>query len=291
MATSNLGNPDANGTIAGGFGKGERSDEFFYPYAMKIDQRDGFMIIADWGNHRIVRWDPRQTQGRTIAGGNGQGSNMNQLSCPTDLLIDYQNNSLLISDRGNRRIVRWSLDAGVREGEVVLQDIDCWGLAFDDSRNLYVSDTRNHQVKQYKIGSANAKVVAGIGGHGKAQDQLDYPTYIFVRGNKDLYVADTNNLRVLNFKLDEQKVEVVARGYPRGLFVDNRGAVYLADYGNRRLVRWLANQEAKLIFPLEGGTQKEIDGVYSPWNVSQDANGQLYVLDHSSHRIHRVAMA
>ena len=64
-----------------------------------------------------------------------------ELNHPTDVLIDKETNSLFIADRENRRVVRWSRRQETTQGEVIDDNIGCWGLAMDHQRYLYVSDT------------------------------------------------------------------------------------------------------------------------------------------------------
>ncbi|CAF4518762.1 unnamed protein product, partial [Rotaria magnacalcarata] len=69
------------------------------------------------------------TNGQVVAGGNGAGSGLNQLSLPTDVLIDKDTDSLIICDGGNQRVVRWSRRSGTTQGEVLVNNIACYGLA------------------------------------------------------------------------------------------------------------------------------------------------------------------
>lgn len=64
------------------------------------------IIIADWRNHRIVEWRKDESEGRIVAGGNGEGERLDQLSRPTDVVVDKQTGSLIICDRGNERVLR-----------------------------------------------------------------------------------------------------------------------------------------------------------------------------------------
>ncbi|CAF4767401.1 unnamed protein product, partial [Rotaria magnacalcarata] len=45
----------------------------------------------------------------------------------------------------NQRVVRWSRRRATTQGEILIDKIACWGLAMDEQRNLYVSDTRKHE--------------------------------------------------------------------------------------------------------------------------------------------------
>ncbi|CAF4211329.1 unnamed protein product, partial [Rotaria sordida] len=78
--------------------------------------------------------------GQVVAGGNGQGNQLDQLNWPTDVLIDKETDSLIIGDWENRRVVRWSRRSGTTQGEILIDNIDSYGLAMDNQRYLYISD-------------------------------------------------------------------------------------------------------------------------------------------------------
>ncbi|CAF5071190.1 unnamed protein product, partial [Rotaria sp. Silwood1] len=90
-------------TIAGGNGPGHQTNQLWRPKGLFVDD-DQTIIIADGMNDRIVQWKKGETNGEVVAGPKGQG---NQLDDPTDVLIDKETDSLIICDRGNRRVVRW----------------------------------------------------------------------------------------------------------------------------------------------------------------------------------------
>ena len=48
------------------------------------------------------------TNGQIVAGENGQDNQTDRLHYSIDVIIDQENNSLLIADRRNRRVMRWS---------------------------------------------------------------------------------------------------------------------------------------------------------------------------------------
>ena len=59
-----------------------------------------------------ARWSQN---GVTVAGGNGYGDAVNQLYWPCGLDIDDDNQSIVIADFGNHRIVEWKMGAKVME--------------------------------------------------------------------------------------------------------------------------------------------------------------------------------
>ncbi|CAF4280564.1 unnamed protein product, partial [Rotaria sordida] len=128
------------------------------------------------------------TNGQVVAGGHGQGSRLDQLVLPTDVLIDKETDSLIICDQWNRRVVRWSRRSGTTQGDILIDNIKCWGLAMDDQRYLYISDNDKHEVKRYQIGDNNGTIVAGGNGKGADLNQLNWLAYIFVDQQQTVYV-------------------------------------------------------------------------------------------------------
>ena len=80
-------------TVAGGNGRGNRSEQLSGPFGICLDKRNQIIYIADYNNHRIVEWRLKSTCGRIVAGGNGHGNRIDQLKCPTNVVIDRQDHS------------------------------------------------------------------------------------------------------------------------------------------------------------------------------------------------------
>ncbi|CAF1691535.1 unnamed protein product, partial [Adineta ricciae] len=76
--------PEQNSaTIVAGImnGNGSGLHQLNEPGQIYVDNF-GNIYIADSLNHRIQKWTPGAKQGITVAGGNGQGSQPNQLNTP-----------------------------------------------------------------------------------------------------------------------------------------------------------------------------------------------------------------
>ncbi|CAF1471032.1 unnamed protein product, partial [Rotaria sp. Silwood1] len=208
------------------------------------------MVIANFNNHRIIQWKIGDTNGQVVAGGNGPGNGLNQLIYPIDVLIDKETDSLVICDEGNRRVVRWFRRSGTTQGEILVDNIWCRGLALDDQRYLYISDTEKHEVRRYQIGDKNGTIVAGGNGRGASLNQLNSPSCVFADRQQTIYVSDKENNRVMKWYKGAKEGIVVAGGqegygnaltqvyYPYGLFVDTLGTIYIADSQNDRVMRW-----------------------------------------------------
>ena len=203
-------------TVAGGNGYGNALNQLWCPHGLDVGDDNQSIVIADRGNDRIVEWKIDASYGKVIAGGRGQGNRLDQLYCPTDVLIDKETNSLLIADRWNRRVVRWSRRQGTTQGEVIVDNITCWGLAIDHQRYLYVSDTEKHEVRRYTIGGKNGIIVAGENGRENQWNQLSIPTYLFIDEEQAVYVSDSNNDRVVKWNKGANEGIVVAGGRGQG---------------------------------------------------------------------------
>ena len=162
-------------TVAGGNGNRNAVNQLSRPFGFDIDDDNQSIVIADFGNDRIVEWKIGANNGKVIAGGQGQGNRLDQLYYPTDVLIDKETNSLFIADRGNRRVVRWSRSQETTQGEIIVDNVECAGLAMDHQRYLYVSDMVKHEVRRYTIGDKNGIVVAGGNGQGNQLNSTQLP--------------------------------------------------------------------------------------------------------------------
>ncbi|CAF4182907.1 unnamed protein product, partial [Rotaria sordida] len=85
------------------------------------------------------------TNGEVVAGGHDKGNRSDQLEYPTDVLNNKESDSLIICDLGNQRVVQWSRRSGTTQGKILIDNIDCYGLAMDDQRYLYISDYTKHE--------------------------------------------------------------------------------------------------------------------------------------------------
>ncbi|CAF4539645.1 unnamed protein product [Rotaria sp. Silwood1] len=196
-------------TVAGGYERGSATNQLNNPSGLFVDD-DQTILIADTSNHRVIQWKIGDTNGQVIAGGHGKGNRSDQLNYPTDVLINKETDNLIVCDRENRRVARWSRRSGTTQGEIIFDNIRCFGLAMDDQRYLYISDNYKHEVRRYRIGDKSGTVVAGGQGQGDGFNQLNWPTYIFVDRQQNTYVSDTGNHRVMKWNKDATEGIIVA---------------------------------------------------------------------------------
>ncbi|CAF1167181.1 unnamed protein product [Adineta steineri] len=274
-------------TVAGGNGKGQALNQLHGPRGIFIDTNKN-IFIADFNNHRIIEWKNNAKEGQIIVGVNGQGNRMNQLDHPTDVIVDEQSHSIIIADSLNKRVIQWTNQTQ----QILIQNIDCYGLAMDKQGFLYVSDRVKNEVRRWRIGEYNeGVVVAGGNEKGNQLNQLYGPTFIFVDEDQSVYVSDSDNDRVMKWKKGSKEGTIVAGGNgegrnltqlssPYGVIVDDLGQIYVADRGNDRIMRWCEGKGEVVV----GGNGKE-NQLYGPRGLSFDDEGNLYVVDLGNNRI------
>lgn len=120
---------------------------------------DGTLYVADYANHRIMRWTAGATEGVRVAGDQTSGSINTQLYYPTYVTVDT-NEYMYISEGGNHRITRWAPNSAF--GVCIAACVGTTGtgpnelnkpvfLAFDSHGSLYVTDHEHHRVQKFSI--------------------------------------------------------------------------------------------------------------------------------------------
>ncbi|CAF0992662.1 unnamed protein product, partial [Adineta steineri] len=110
----------STGTLVGGkLGSfGSSSNLLEWPRFIHLDEDRAFLYVADSTNSRIQKFIiGGNGTGITVAGGNGAGTNLNQLDHPVGVWVTRNGQTLYITDSNNNRVMRWNL--GDTQGSVV----------------------------------------------------------------------------------------------------------------------------------------------------------------------------
>lgn len=288
-------------TVAGGQGQGSQLNQLSLPFGICIDDDEQCIYVADCYNHRVVKFKYNGTSGQIVAGGNGEGCRMGQLSFPTDVLLDKQNEALIIADLENRQVLRWSL-RNETDREVIITDVRCSRLAMDGNGDLYVADWDRHEVRRWTAEKKDGVLVAGGNGKGNQLNQLNTPTAIYVDQDGTVYVCDNKNHRVMAWQRGAKQGVVVAGSktegkslsqlsHPQGLLVDQSGCIYVADSWNHRVMRY--SKDAREVFVVLGGNGAGDDA--NQFNrlggLAFDRQGNLYAVDNRNHRVQKFCLS
>ncbi len=257
----------------------------------------GHLWMADRGNDRVPRWDNvnGKPNGANADGAIGQVnaattpfSSINPaLSpiAPRSGLDDPISGKFFVADSG--RVLRYANRSSAINGaapEASLGKADMfdyggaspsqvelgstWGLALDSGGRLWVSDPDNNRV----VAFANAATAATGATMSVVLGQVDF-------NHKDEGLSQTG------------------MNHPHGLCIDAAGNLYVADYGNQRVLRFanIANAASgagatavigQPDFVSSGGPSSN-NKLLSPSGVCTDAQGRLWVADPGKSRVTR----
>ncbi|CAF4085126.1 unnamed protein product, partial [Adineta steineri] len=232
--------------IAGGNGYGNRADQLYNPTDMIVDQQNHSIIIADYGNRRVIHW-MNQNQQILI-------HNSDCYALATD-----KYGFLYVSNWGKNEVRRWKMGEYNNEGIVVAggngqgdqfnQLKNPTFLFVDENQSVYVSDYHNNRVMKWRKGAKAGIIVAGGNGKGKNLNQLSCPQGLIVDDFGRIYVADFYNHRVMRWSEGKEEGEVIVGGngegnqsnqlnLPRDLSFDDEGNLYVTDYFNHRIQKF-----------------------------------------------------
>ncbi|CAF0846828.1 unnamed protein product [Adineta steineri] len=249
------GNREGVTIINGTFGTG--LNQFYNMDGISVDQ-SGNVYILDAFSNRITKWAPGASTGILVAGGNGLGISLKQLSTPYGFFVEPNTSYIWIADTDNCRIVKWMnastgvLVAGGSCGTKANQFNSPNGLFIDTSASntLYVADTNNNRIQKFLYGTSNGTTVVGQSRvAGSALNQLNSPVALVVDTSGSLYIVDYGNNRIVLWSLGSTSGRVIAGSdtfgvLPSQLFLpytirlDSTGALIVIDTGNSRIQRF-----------------------------------------------------
>ena len=262
------------GSGAAGTADGNGSSAQFYaPTGIAIDSA-GNLFIADKLNNRIRKIAPNGDV-TTFAGSSTGFSDGVGIAArfdgPYSLAIDSSDN-LYVTDSNNNRIrkitptgvvttLAGSGVAGAANGIGIAAQFNLpFGIAVDNTGNLYVSDTWNHLIRKITpngIVTTFSGSVAGFYDGIVTSALFSAPGGIAVDGLGNVYVADINNQRIRKITASGVVTTIAGTGaigfvdnasglqslfnQPFGISVDSAGSIYVADTSNARIRKLTLN--------------------------------------------------
>lgn len=167
------------------------------------------------------------------------------------------------------------------------------GMALDHAGNLYVADSQNHRIQVLDPQGSPVRV---WGSEGTAPGQFKEPWGVAVAEDGTIYVADTWNHRIQVFDaegnflwmwgafgqvLDPKTYPNLLYG-PRDIAIDAAGYIYVADTGNKRIIKY--DPFGQMVGAV-GGEGIGDGQMLEPVGIAIGPDGALYVADTWNQRI------
>ncbi len=170
---------------------------------------NGSLYVTDWGKAEVRRYRIGESEGTVVAGGNGSGNRLDQLSSPTYVFVD-RDHSVYVSDWGNARVMKWVegtkqgiIVAGAQgQGNGLTQLSYPWGVVVDQLGTVYVAEEGNARIMRWVKGATEGSVIVGGNGGGGQSNQLNRPIGLSFDRHGNLYVVDWGNHRVQKFNIE-----------------------------------------------------------------------------------------
>jgi sugar lactone lactonase YvrE len=170
----------------------------------------GSVYATDEVQHKVGRYRRGESEGTVVAGGNGRGNRIDQLSSPRYVFVD-RDHSVFVSDYGNHRVMKWVEGAkqgivvagGHGQGNGLAQLSNPSGVVVDQLGTVYVAEEQNDRISRWVKGATQGSVIVGGNGRGRQWNQLCVPIGLSFDRQGDLYVADWGNARVQKFNLEK----------------------------------------------------------------------------------------
>jgi sugar lactone lactonase YvrE len=225
-------------------------DQLNAPEDVIVDKKTNSLIIADYGNQRVVRWSRQNDPNPQII-----ISNIGCSSLTMNNTVD-----LYVSNCEKNEVRRWKI--GETNGTLVaggngagknLNQLNVPTYIFvDQDDSVYVSDHNNDRVMKWVKGAKEGIIVAGGQGEEESLTELYHPHGVIVDHLGHVYVADWKNHRIMRWCSGSAEGSIVVgrngQGQqpnqlylPAGLSFDRQGNLYVVDFGNHRVQKFDIN--------------------------------------------------
>ncbi|CAF3954418.1 unnamed protein product, partial [Rotaria magnacalcarata] len=249
------------------------------PPVMPIDD---ICANATWHQNGII-----------VAGGNGDGSALNQLNGPEELFVD-DNSAIYTIDQiiecftptvSSDRVVAGGNEAGSQDSQLNYVT----EVLVDKNGTMFICDYDNQRVQQwFKNDNHGQTIIANIACFGLAMDNKgslyisDYVKHQLTKWPDGQVVAGGNQEGSAINQLSEpvhifvdQDYSVFVADFRNDLIVDKLGNVYIVDSDNHRVVRWLKGSKSGSVIIGGRDSGSGIDQLSGPTDMAFDRQGNL----------------
>ncbi|CAF4225787.1 unnamed protein product, partial [Rotaria sordida] len=180
-------------------------------WSLTMDENE-YLYVVNSEKDEVRRYRRGESQGIVVAGGNGFGDDLNQLSFPQYVFVD-RDHSVYVSEWRGHRVMKWM--EGAKQGIVVAggQGVGLGltqlsypeGVVVDQLGTVYVVDRGSGSIKRWPKGATQGNVIVGGNGDGEQSNQLSLPNGLSFDRHGNLYVVDLGNSRVQKFNIESNK--------------------------------------------------------------------------------------
>lgn len=232
---------DGSGTFIFKFGKeGTGQGQFKFPYGIAGD-KDGNIYVADLYNGKIsiftskgkfIKYFQAANKADDFKGPGGLRIYDNKL-----YVTDIPKNKVSIFDLSGKKLL--DITTATAKGDTLNAPN---AVTVDDDKNIYVSDTGNQRLVIYDKNGKFKRIINGSI-NGKGESKFVNPRGIGIESNGTLLMVD--NMTHFVYGFDKNGKQVFQFGgigsdkgqfyLPNGLFVDDKGEVFITDTVNARV--------------------------------------------------------
>jgi len=278
------------------------------PTAMVVDDKHGFLFVADTAQNRIRlitletypdiildgkdpfrRWAVPQ-----LAGPDGDESvELESIHVPRGYIYTVAGNGRRGYEGEDAKAIASSLNAPA-------------GLAISPDGELYIADSGNNRIRKIDRNTGKLVTVVGNGDRGDDGDfgpainaRLNYPTVIRFDKHGNLFIADTSNHKIRFVDFRSGNIYTVAgdgrKGYrgdnsgrardarfnePTGLALDHLGRIYVSDTNNHRIrrIKIDLNSRTSIVETLVGTGKRGYNGDdINAWDAQVAYPGGMFI--------------
>ncbi|CAF1488568.1 unnamed protein product [Adineta steineri] len=231
----------------------------------------------------------------TVAAGNREGQELNELKNPIAISIDEMKN-IFIADNDNHRIVEWKCNAN--KGQIIAGGNGKGNRIDQLSRPTdVIIDQQNHSIIIADFD--NRRVIRGFNQNQQILIQNVACWGLAMDKNGFLHVSDWSKNEVRRYKIGENNEGIIVAGgngigdqlnqfnNPTFIFIDDDQSIYVSDRDNHRVMKWTKDAKEGRIVAGGNGQGGNLNQLSSPRGVIVDQWSQIYVADCENDRVMR----
>ncbi len=263
---------------------------FAWPSGVAVDASGNTYLVDA---NRVQKFD---SSGEFVKAWGSYGLEEGQFIKPQDIAVDARGNVFVVDanrvhkfDSAGRFLTRWG-SYGSGDG----QFSGPRGIAVDSEGNVFVGERKN-RIQKF---DSSGKFLMKWGSYGSEDGEFLLPRDVAVDLEGNVYVLDTENYRIQKFDSsgkflakwgshgseDGSFGTVGYVGGPRGLAVDSKGNVFVADSGNNRIQKFDSSGRFLTAWGSEGSGEGQFK---EPQGIAVDSAGNVYVADTKNNRIQK----